>query len=190
LTINIEKLAMEVAIDSSIALKQIDQSDALDIFNTINSQRPYLGKWLPFVAATKELSDTESFIDAVTHAAAEKAEYVFVIRKESVFVGVIGFKSTDLVNKKTEIGYWISEHFQKQGIVTKSVDKLCAFAFNEMDMNRVQIKCAVGNTASIQIPLRLGFTYEGIERQGELLTGNVFADLQVYSKLKCEMNGL
>jgi len=174
---------MEVAIDSSIALKQINQSDALDIFNTINSQRPYLGKWLPFVAATKELSDTESFIDAVTHAAAEKAEYVFVIRKESVFVGVIGFKSTDLVNKKTEIGYWISEHFQKQGIV-------CAFAFNEMDMNRVQIKCAVGNTASIQIPLRLGFTYEGIERQGELLTGNVFADLQVYSKLKCEMKGL
>jgi ribosomal-protein-serine acetyltransferase len=102
---------------------------------------------------------------------------------------LIGFKSTDLLNKRKEIGYWISEPYQKQGIVTKSVDILCAFAFNEMGMNRVQIKCAVGNTASIQIPLRLGFSYEGIERQGELLSGNEFTDLEVYSKLKCEIDG-
>jgi ribosomal-protein-serine acetyltransferase len=51
-------------------------------------------------------------------------------------------------------------------------------------MNRVQIKCAIGNMPSNNIPKRLGFKFEGIERGGELLTGGVFTDLAVYSKLK------
>lgn len=88
------------------------------------------------------------------------------------------------LNKKTEIGYWLSEGFQKQGIVTKAVEKLCEYALNKLDINRVQIKCAVGNVASKNVPIRLGFKLEGIERQGELLSGNVFTDLEIYSKLK------
>ena len=32
---------------------------------------------------------------------------------------MIGFKDTDKLNKKTEIGYWLSEKFQKQGINLK-----------------------------------------------------------------------
>jgi len=101
-------------------------------------------------------------------------------------VGLIGFKDTDRRNRKTEIGYWLSEQYQKQGIVTKAVDKLCEFAFNTLGLNRVQIKCAVGNIPSKNIPKRLGFKLEGIERQGELLTGNVFTDLEIYSKLKSD----
>lgn len=53
-------------------------------------------------------------------------------------------------------------------------------------MNRIQVKCALENKSSINIPKRLGFKFEGIERQGELLTGNIFTDLVVYSKLKSD----
>ncbi len=68
--------------------------------------------------------------------------------------------------------------------MTKSVNELCNFAFTKLQINRIQIKCAVGNTPSKNIPKRLGFKLEGVERDGELLTGNVFTDLEVYSKLK------
>lgn len=60
------------------------------------------------------------------------------------------------------------------------------FAFEKMGINRIQIKCAVGNKLSSNIPKRLGFKLEGVERQGELLTGGVYTDLEVYSKLKSE----
>jgi len=50
----------------------------------------------------------------------------------------------------------------------------------------VQIKCAVGNLPSKNVPKRLGFKLEGIERQGELLSGNIFTDLEIFSKLKNE----
>lgn len=177
---------MIIKIDNEIELKQLEQSDSIDIFKTIDSQREYLGRWLPFVEFTKEITDTEKFVDSVINAPEDKFEYVFTIRKQNEFVGLIGFKDTDKLNKKTEIGYWLSEKYQKQGIITKSVDKLCDFAFNKLDINRIQIKCAVENKSSIKIPQRLGFKFEGIERQGELLTGNTFTDLGIYSKLKSD----
>ncbi|WP_075343756.1 GNAT family N-acetyltransferase [Tenacibaculum agarivorans] len=176
-----------IEVNSEIELKQIELSDSKDIFNAIDSQREYLGKWLPFVAVTKEISDTDKFIEFIINAPEDKREYVFVIRKHNRFIGMVGFKDTDKENQKTEIAYWLSKEYQKQGIITKSVDKLCYFAFNELGINRIQIKCAVENKSSGKIPRRLDFKLEGVERQGELLTGNVFTDIEIYSKLKSEM---
>ena len=177
---------MVIKIDTEIELKQLEQTDSFDIFETIDSQREYLGKWLPFVEFTKEISDTEKFVDSIINAPKDRFEFVFAIRKQNKFIGLIGFKDTDRSNKKTEIGYWLSEKYQKQGIITKSVEKLCDFAFNKQDINRIQIKCAVDNKSSIKVPQRLGFKFEGIEREGELLTGNIFTDLEIYSKLKSD----
>lgn len=59
-----------------------------------------------------------------------------------------------------------------------------AFAFGELDINRIQIKCAVGNISGKKIPRRLGFTPEGIERDGELLSNGKFTDIEVYGKLR------
>jgi len=146
---------MVIKIDSEIELRQLELRDSIDIFEAIDSQRDYLGKWLPFVAFTKEISDTKEFVDSIINAPKEISELVFTIRKQNKFIGLIGFKDTDRSNKKTEIGYWLSEKYQKQGIITRSVEKLCDFAFNKLDINRVQIKCAVGNQSSIKIPQRL-----------------------------------
>lgn len=177
---------MIIKVNTEIELKQLEPSDSIDIFETIDDQRDYLGKWLPFVAFTKEITDTERYIDSVVNATEDRFEYVFAIRKHNEFVGLIGFKDTDKQNKKTEIGYWLSEKYQKQGIVTKSFDKLCDFAFNKLGINRIQVKCAVENTSSKNIPKKLGFKFEGIERQGELLTGDFYTDLEIYSKLKSD----
>jgi len=162
--------------------------DADAVFETINTQRMYLGKWLPFVEFTTEKSDTADFVKTVVNLPEDHPDKVFVIHEYGKFAGIAGFKDTDLQNCKTEIGYWLSEPYQGKGIMTAVVSKMLAYAFNEMKMNRVQIKCAVGNLRSSNIPKRLGFCFEGIERAGELLTGGVYADLEVYSLLKNEYN--
>jgi len=54
-------------------------------------------------------------------------------------------------------------------------------------MNRIQIRCAVGNYPSNAIPQRLGFKFEGTERDGELLSSNQYTDINIYSLLKKEI---
>ena len=171
-------------VNRNTVLKQIELSDTADIFNTIISQREYPGEWLPFVEFTKELKDTEIFVRSVVDAPEDKREFVFVIHFDGQFAGLAGFKSIDKDNKKTEIGYWLSEGFQKKGLMTESVKYLIKFAFEELDINRIQIKCAVGNTPSSNIPKKLGFKFEGIEREGELFPDGSFKDLEIYSLLK------
>ena len=52
-----------------------------------------------------------------------------------------------------------------------------------MNINRIQIKAATENLKSRAIPERLGFTFEGIERDAELHTRG-FVDLAIYGLLK------
>ena len=185
-TLGITQIRMEFQIDNDIKLSLLRKDDAKDIFQLIDSEREYLGKWLPFIEKTKELGYTEGFVNAVVDSPVDNLNYTFTIRTLDKLIGIIGFKDTDVLNKKTEIGYWLSESFQKRGIVTKSVERLCLYAFTELGINRIQIKCAVGNEPSKKIPKRLGFKFEGIERDGELLSGDIFTDIEVYSKLKGE----
>ena len=165
-----------------ISLRPLQADDAKDIYDTIDAQREYLGRWLPFVAATTSVAVTQAFVDSAVDA----EDKTYTIRGGDKFMGLIGFKATDKENCKSEIGYWLSAEYQGQGIMTRAVDLLCKYAFEELGLNRVQIKCAVGNTPSRNIPGRLGFQFEGIERAGELFPDGSFADIEVYSLLKNE----
>lgn len=76
----------------------------------------------------------------------------------------------------------------KKGIVTQSLQFLITFAFNKLDINRLEIKCGTENTSSKNIPKRLNFKFEGVERDGEISSNNQYIDLEIYSKLKREAN--
>ena len=116
--------------------------------------------------------------------------YTFKILSDGAFCGLVGFVSTDSVNRKTEVGYWLLPPWRGRGIMSRCVAALCLWAFDVRAMNRVQIKCAVGNASSNAIPRRLGFRLEGVERAGEYAGDGRYYDLNVYSLLARERNSL
>jgi ribosomal-protein-serine acetyltransferase len=122
-----------------------------------------------------------SIIDKVS----SNRDEVYVIWYKHEFAGLIGFKDIDRINDKIEIGYWLIEKMTGKGIATAAARKMVNLAFRNMDMNRVVIRCGVGNDRSSAIPRRLGFSLEGIERNGER-HNRTYIDLEVYSLLKQE----
>ncbi len=62
-------------------------------------------------------------------------------------------------------------------------------AFDELNLHRVEIKCATGNRKSCAIPERLGFTKEGVIKDGEWLYDR-FVDLVLYRMLDQEWESL
>jgi len=69
--------------------------------------------------------------------------------------------------------------------MTQSCIELLQFAFSVLELNKVEIHCAVGNMRSRAIPQRLHFTQEGVIRQAEWLYDH-YTDLILYGLLTSE----
>jgi ribosomal-protein-serine acetyltransferase len=173
-------------VNEKVRLESLDLSMAEVVFKTIERDRQFLREWLPFIDATTVISDTEAFIKSFVLQKEKKRDEVFAIWYNEEFAGLIGFKDTDWINHKTEIGYWLARPMQGKGIMTASVSSLLNYAFKKMGINRIQIKVAKGNVKSERIPSRLEFCYEGTEREGELLHGK-YHDLNIFSLLKTDL---
>ena len=79
-----------------------------------------------------------------------------------------------------KIGYWLSKHHQGNGIVTRVVKHLIDFAFNELNMEKVQLSAAVENRASRRsVAERSGMTLEGVITNQEKI-GERILDHAIY----------
>ncbi|MGB4413862.1 MAG: GNAT family protein [Paludibacter sp.] len=132
---------------------------------------------MPFVDLTNTIAFTQNLIAGYLNS--DRVN----ITCANTFVGLVGLKDTDLINNKTEIGYWLSESFQHKGIITRSCKSLMDYVFKIFGMNRVQLKAATENFKSQRVAERLGLSLEGIERDGELHDKG-FVDLKIFALLK------
>jgi ribosomal-protein-serine acetyltransferase len=172
-------------IDEDLHLEKIKKSHAAPVFEIIQRDRNYLRRWLPFVDQTRYVKDTEKYVGLILSPRHRDQNAVYTVWFRGKLAGLAGFKEIDPVNHKTEIGYWLAEQMQGKGIMTRTVKKMIDFGFRNMNMNRIQIKVAVGNFKSAAIPHRLGLKFEGIERNGEFHTDRYY-DLEVFSILKAD----
>ena len=174
-----------IVVSNELLLERLSVNDASTIFNAIDQNRLFLGRWLPFVEYTKQVKDTEAFIQTVVSQREVTKNEVYTIWFKGDFAGLIDYHSTDRVNEKTEIGYWLIQNMTGRGIVHKSCLTIIELAFEKMGINRITIRCASENRASERVAMQLGFNFEGIERAGERY-GDIFFDLKVFSLLKTQ----
>ena len=172
-------------IDGDILLKPVECRDAEELFSLTDANRVYLRQWLPWLDSTQSVKDTTKFIEESQKQLKQKSTLVVCLRSKGNIAGVIGFHNFNWLNRSTTMGYWLAENLQGRGLMTKSCRALINFTFNELKLNRVEIRCAVGNTRSQKIPERLGFRNEGTLRDGEWLYDR-FEDLVVYGMLARE----
>ncbi len=69
--------------------------------------------------------------------------------------------------------------------MTRSCRAVLDYAFGDGSLNRVEIRVQSGNARSREIPVRLGFQYEGTERQAFRVRDS-YADTERYSMLASE----
>lgn len=84
--------------------------------------------------------------------------------------------------KTAQIGYWLGEEYQGNGIMTDVTRALTDYIFNELKLNKAEIRVASDNKKSRSIPERLGYANEGCIRQAEWLYDH-YVDHVVYGIL-------
>lgn len=174
---------MNLQVDEQIQLELIDIHHAESLFQLASENRTHLKQWLSWIDFMHSVDFMHHFVKNSKQRYADGHEYAYVIIFNNIIVGRVGVYKIDPHNKIGEIGYWLSEEYQGYGITTKSCAALVEYCFNDVLLNRLEIKCGVENHKSQGVPERLNFTLEGVLREAELLNGK-FIDLNLYSLLK------
>lgn len=168
-------------VDDELELRLLEERHADELYALVDANRTYLREWLPWVDATSSVAETRTFIKSGLQLFADNGAFNSGTWYRGHLVGTIGLHQIDWAGA-TEIGYWLSESTQGNGIMTRGCRGLIDYAFHELGLNRVQIRCAPANRKSRAIPERLGFAEEGTVRQGERL-GDRLVDLVIYGML-------
>jgi len=177
--------AFEGSIGDGITLAPLAMSDADELFAITDSNRDHLRPWMPWIGAVVSPGDTRQFIQSVVDQRARNDGYQCAIRVDGAIAGIVGHHRIDWANRLTSLGYWLAAGHQGKGIMTRSCGVLIDFAFDELDLNRVEISAATDNRKSLAVIDRLGFTAEGVRRQAEWVHDR-FVDLGSYAILRHE----
>lgn len=86
---------------------------------------------------------------------------LFAITINDEAVGGVGLHpQKDIYCKNAEIGYWLSEQYWGQGIMTKAVAEILEYGWNHLEIDRVVAIIFGTNKGSIKVAEKCGFTLE------------------------------
>lgn len=176
---------MELHIASGFSLELLHPGHAREIYQLAIADRAHLREWLTWVDMMQDETFISRFIEGSMERNRMGAEYAFAIRYLGNTVGRIGVFKIDLQHHSGEIGYWLGSGAVGKGIASSACQALIGFSFEQLGLNRLEIRCGTGNIRSQTIPERLGFRKEGTLRQAERIRGD-YQDLYLYALLKDE----
>jgi ribosomal-protein-alanine N-acetyltransferase len=126
-------------------------------------------------------ADAEAFLAVV---ARQNPRAIFTIATRHEAIGGIGLEFHDDVHRFTvELGYWLGEPFWGRGIMTAAVRLFTPWAFENLEVHRIQAAVFEGNDASVRVLEKAGFEQEGRLRANVFKSGR-FLDQLLYAKVK------
>lgn len=178
-------MSFRLPIDQEVELAVLGPNDAQKLFELTQQNIHHLKEWFMWAHQIKNVADSASFIDESRQKLKSNRAFDAGIWLSGTLVGAIGFHPINWDNRFVEIGYWIAKPFQGRGLMTRSVTAILQYAYQELQLNRVEICVAVQNQRSRAVAERLGFQLEGFEREGQFLNGE-YVDVACYSLLARE----
>ncbi|MEP7336313.1 MAG: GNAT family protein [Acidobacteriota bacterium] len=174
-------------VDDEIELRLLEEHHAEEIFALVDANRAHLRQWLPWVDEEVSANEAKDYIKMMRERLTAFTGMAMGIWHQGRLAGAVSFVNIDQQSRWAEIGYWIDAPSQGHGIITQSCRAMINYAFDDLKLNRIVIRCADGNHRSRAIPERLGFLQEGRLRQTIWLYDR-FWDALIYGMLANEWN--
>lgn len=116
------------------------------------------------------------------------ARVVIERKSDRLFLGWCTFNSWNPAFRSGSLGYCLGEAAWGHGYATEAARALLRWAFDVLDLNRVQAEADTRNVASARVLEKLGFVHEGTLREDCVVDGDV-SDTWVYGLLRREWAG-
>ena len=172
-------------VDGPLTLRPLEPGDAAALFRLIDGDRDRLGQWLPWVDETRSEGDSARFVADAAEERQRRRSLVLGMFLDATLAGTIGLHYIEWFDRCAEVGYWIARDREGQGHVVRAARAVLGFAFGTAGLNRIVIRCAIGNERSQRVAERLGFRREGVLREAHYVRGR-YLDQHLYALLRRE----
>ena len=158
--------------------------DATGLWEAARESVAEVSLWLPWCHAGYSMNEAIEWADSRAQLAADGREYHFaIVGTDGRFLGGCGLNQINAAHRFCNLGYWVRTTATGRGVATEAVRQMAAFAFENTDLIRLEIVCAVGNHRSQRVAERAGARREGVLRSRLVLRGQPI-DAVMYSLVR------
>lgn len=166
-----------------VLVRPYRESDAQALFDAVAESREHIRPWLPFADAHQRIEETRDWIikGMADWLLRERLDLSMWERESGRFIGGTGLHPHNWDIGFFEIGYWVRASAQGHGYMSEAVRLLTRYAFDELQANRLVIRCDARNQRSAAVARRQGFVQEACLRNDAAATDGSLRSTLVFA---------
>lgn len=149
--------------DGPTALRPWRDSDVAELVAAC--QDPEISRWTAVPHPYRE-TDARAYLlyryDAI-HAGTA-APFAVVAGADGALLGSVALNEIDAAQARAQVGYWLAREARGAGHATRAVRAICAWGFEALGLERIELLASTRNLASQRVAERAGFTREALLR--------------------------
>lgn len=170
--------------DDNITLRPYEFGDENALLKAVKESLPELNPWMSWANESYSSETALNFITLARAYWASGAMYAFAITDSQTgeFLGGCSLSHIHPLYHFCNLGYWVRTSRQGNGIAGRAAKLTARFAFERVNLIRVEIVIAVGNEASRVVAQKIGAHDEGL-LLNRMVIGTRICDAHMFSLL-------
>lgn len=174
----------DILSDNELTLRNLSEKDCVQEYaNWLNDKD--VNQFLESHWHKETIETCKSFVTSINNSTNSILFGIFV---NNTHIGNIKIGPIHNIYKHGDISYFIgNKQYWGQGYAFRAIKLILNFAFENLNLNRVNAGCCVLNTKSKKLLLKAGFVIEGCRRKERLIElDSEYYDSEYYGILKEE----
>ena len=149
----------------NIRIRPYKLNDAPALYEAAKESCPDVYQWLPWCHPEYKIEEAENWLAEQVQKRQEGTEFEFaILNGDGFYLGGCGLNWIDRKQKIADLGYWVRSSAMGQGVAVHAVKLLSKWGFDNTDLMRLEIKCAVEHVRSQRVAEKAGAVKEGIRK--------------------------
>lgn len=168
--------------DGCVTIRPYQFSDIKEMAAAARESADEVYPWLEWCKPDYSLQEAETWIRAQREAWSAQSEFEFVIIDTETrrVLGGVGLNHLHPTDRFANLGYWVRTPQTGKGVATAAVRLAARFAFEQTELERLEIVVNVKNLASQRVAEKAGAHKEGVLRRRIFMHG-MSHDAMLYS---------
>ncbi len=165
-----------IATDGVIALSPFGDADPEIVYPAVRESIAVVSRWLPWCHPGYSIEESRAWIAECARNWESRTAYqlgIFTVADGS-FAGSVGINHLVRTNRMGNLGYWLRTSQAGRGYATRAVRLAARYAFDELDLSRLEIVAIPANTASRRVAEKAGAHLECVARNRIVMHGQAY----------------